>query len=162
MFSSSHQSHQYHHNHQHQRISFTHKTQQGPSGVRHSAAAQLHNLLSAAAAAAAAGDSIGSGSQQQQQEEEERQQPLAQELVPTNSSSSSSLSSSSMIAGDGSSGSHGLSPAAMDAIGYTGGCVLAICLIPQIGKIVITRSARDISYAWSVLYLVGVVVNIIF
>jgi hypothetical protein len=60
-----------------------------------------------------------------------------------------------MIAGDGSSsGSHGLSPAAMDAIGYTGGCVLAICLIPQIGKIVITRSARDISYAWSVLYLV--------
>jgi hypothetical protein len=59
-----------------------------------------------------------------------------------------------MVPGNGSS-SHGLSPAAMDAIGYTGGCVLAICLVPQIGKIVWTRSARDISYAWSVLYLVS-------
>ncbi|KAF6256185.1 hypothetical protein COO60DRAFT_140977 [Scenedesmus sp. NREL 46B-D3] len=66
-----------------------------------------------------------------------------------------------MIGGDGSS-SHGLSPAAMDAIGYTGGCVLAICLIPQIGKIVITRSARDISYAWSVLYLIGTCLSLVY
>jgi uncharacterized protein with PQ loop repeat len=65
-----------------------------------------------------------------------------------------------MIAGGGGSSSgYGLSPAAMDAIGYTGGGVLAICLIPQIGKIIITRSARDISYAWSVLYMVGAVVK---
>jgi uncharacterized protein with PQ loop repeat len=63
-----------------------------------------------------------------------------------------------MVAGGGSgdSSSYGLSTAGMEAIGYTGGGVLAICLIPQIGKIIITRSARDISYAWSVLYMVSV------
>ncbi|WIA43900.1 hypothetical protein OEZ86_010306 [Tetradesmus obliquus] len=66
-----------------------------------------------------------------------------------------------MIAGGGSGGgSYGLSPAAMDAIGYAGGGVLAVCLIPQIGKIVLTRSARDISYAWSVMYMIGMTLSL--
>ena len=42
-----------------------------------------------------------------------------------------------------------------NAIGYVGGGLLAVCLIPQIVKLLITRSARDISLAWSFLYFSG-------
>jgi uncharacterized protein with PQ loop repeat len=45
--------------------------------------------------------------------------------------------------------------AGKNAIGYVGGGLLAVCLIPQIVKLLITRSARDISLAWSFLYLTG-------
>jgi len=51
--------------------------------------------------------------------------------------------------------SSGISSLAIDAVGYAGGAALALCLIPQVAKIVITRSARDISVAWSILYLIG-------
>jgi hypothetical protein len=43
----------------------------------------------------------------------------------------------------------------MNALGFTGGGLLAICLIPQIIKLLVTRSARDISLSWTVLYLAG-------
>jgi hypothetical protein len=48
-----------------------------------------------------------------------------------------------------------LSQAGKDALGYTGGGLLAVCLIPQIAKLLITRSARDISLLWTLLYLSG-------
>eukprot|EP00775_Hariotina_reticulata_P014603 gene14603-14734_t len=53
----------------------------------------------------------------------------------------------------------GISSSAMDAVGYAGGAVLALCLIPQVAKIIITRSARDISIAWSILYLIGLTLS---
>lgn len=59
-------------------------------------------------------------------------------------------------------GPTGLSDAGTDAIGFVGGGVLAICLIPQIGKIVLTRSAQDISYAWSVLYMLGLSLSLVY
>lgn len=56
----------------------------------------------------------------------------------------------------------GLSDASVDAIGFVGGGVLAVCLIPQIGKIVLTRSARDIAYAWSLLYCLGLLLSMVY
>lgn len=43
----------------------------------------------------------------------------------------------------------------MNALGFTGGGLLAVCLIPQIIKLLVTRSARDISLSWTLLYLAG-------
>ena len=44
-----------------------------------------------------------------------------------------------------------------DIIGYIGGSILSICLIPQIVKIIKTKSAKDISYVWQVTCLVGLI-----
>lgn len=52
--------------------------------------------------------------------------------------------------------------AGKDAIGYVGGGLLAVCLIPQIVKLLITRSARDISLAWSFLYLTGTALMLVY
>ncbi|KAI9172866.1 hypothetical protein H9P43_006997 [Blastocladiella emersonii ATCC 22665] len=54
----------------------------------------------------------------------------------------------------------GLSPAAIEAVGYAGGIVLAFCLVPQIKQVVVTKSAEDISYSWTVLYLIGLAVTL--
>ncbi|KAF8061081.1 hypothetical protein HT031_004541 [Scenedesmus sp. PABB004] len=56
----------------------------------------------------------------------------------------------------------GLSPAGLDAIGFAGGGVLAVCLVPQIGKIILSRSARDISITWSLLYIVGLTLSLVY
>ena len=55
-----------------------------------------------------------------------------------------------------------LSQAGRDALGYTGGGLLAVCLIPQIAKLLITRSARDISLAWTLLYLFGTALTLVY
>jgi uncharacterized protein with PQ loop repeat len=36
-----------------------------------------------------------------------------------------------------------------------GGCILALSLVPQVIKLLLTRSAADISLLWSLLYLLG-------
>lgn len=51
------------------------------------------------------------------------------------------------------------SPAAL-ALGYTGGGILSLCLIPQIARIVKTRSTRDIAMSWALLYLVGLLLTL--
>lgn len=43
-----------------------------------------------------------------------------------------------------------------DIIGYIGGGILAICLIPQIYQIVKTKHVENISYIWQIMYLIGV------
>ena len=43
-----------------------------------------------------------------------------------------------------------------DIIGYTGGIVLSICLLPQIIQIYKTKHVEDISYLWQILYIIGV------
>ena len=43
-----------------------------------------------------------------------------------------------------------------DIIGYTGGGILAICLIPQIYQIIKTKHVENISYTWQLMYFVGV------
>lgn len=48
-----------------------------------------------------------------------------------------------------------LSAAGRDALGYIGGGILAMSLLPQIARLLLTRSARDISILWSLLYLLG-------
>ncbi|KAJ3359526.1 hypothetical protein GGF31_004018 [Allomyces arbusculus] len=53
-----------------------------------------------------------------------------------------------------------LSTHQVEAIGYVGGVVLALCLAPQIIQVVRTKSAEDISYAWQGLYLVGLSINL--
>ena len=44
-----------------------------------------------------------------------------------------------------------------DIIGYVGGSILSICLIPQIVKMIRTQSAKDISYVWQITCLVGLI-----
>ena len=41
-------------------------------------------------------------------------------------------------------------------IGYSGGIVLSICLIPQIFKVYKTKDAENISYLWQILYIIGI------
>ncbi|KAI9219555.1 hypothetical protein BC828DRAFT_406590 [Blastocladiella britannica] len=53
-----------------------------------------------------------------------------------------------------------LSPASVEAIGYVGGFVLALCLVPQIRQVVVTQSAADISYTWTALYLIGLSITL--
>ncbi len=43
-----------------------------------------------------------------------------------------------------------------DIIGYTGGGILAVCLIPQIYQILKTKHVENISYLWQIMYLIGV------
>ena len=39
--------------------------------------------------------------------------------------------------------------------GYIGSITLALCLVPQLIKIIKTKSVDDISYIWQFLYLIG-------
>ena len=43
-----------------------------------------------------------------------------------------------------------------DLIGYTGGIILSICLIPQIYRIIQTKEVENISLLWQLLYLTGI------
>lgn len=43
-----------------------------------------------------------------------------------------------------------------DIIGYAGGGILAVCLIPQIYQILKTKHVENISYLWQIMYLIGV------
>ena len=41
-------------------------------------------------------------------------------------------------------------------LGYVGGFTLSICLTPQIYKTIRTKSTRDISYMWQLMYGLGI------
>lgn len=43
-----------------------------------------------------------------------------------------------------------------DIIGYLGGIILSVCLIPQILKIYKTKQVENISYIWQFMYLLGI------
>ena len=43
-----------------------------------------------------------------------------------------------------------------DTIGYSGGVILSICLLPQIYKIIKTKHVDNISYIWQILYIIGI------
>lgn len=43
----------------------------------------------------------------------------------------------------------------LDLIGYAAGALLAICLIPQVYKSWKTKSTKDISVSWTLLYMAG-------
>ena len=42
-----------------------------------------------------------------------------------------------------------------EALGYLGGAILSVCIVPQIWKTFRTKSAGDISLAWTILYTTG-------
>ena len=45
----------------------------------------------------------------------------------------------------------------VDSIGYSGGVVLSVCLIPQIYTIYKSKEVeKNISYLWQILYIIGV------
>ena len=47
-----------------------------------------------------------------------------------------------------------------DYIGYSGGIILSVCLIPQIFKIVKTKEVENISYIWQIMYLTGICLHL--
>ncbi|WIA40637.1 hypothetical protein OEZ86_013973 [Tetradesmus obliquus] len=55
-----------------------------------------------------------------------------------------------------------LADSARDALGYLGGCILALSLVPQVIKLLLTRNAADISLMWSLLYLLGSALSFIY
>lgn len=48
-----------------------------------------------------------------------------------------------------------VSDAGRNALGYLGGGILALSLVPQIIRLLMTKSAEDISLLWSLLYFLG-------
>ena len=44
----------------------------------------------------------------------------------------------------------------VDAIGYSAGIILSVCLVPQIYKIYKTKQVENISYSWQILYITGI------
>jgi uncharacterized protein with PQ loop repeat len=48
-------------------------------------------------------------------------------------------------------------PVANDVIGILGGLLLVIALIPQILHIFKTKPAKDLSYSWLILYVLGLI-----
>lgn len=49
-----------------------------------------------------------------------------------------------------------------EMIGYAGGVVLAIALIPQLYKSITTWSTEDISYGWQAIYIAGLWLNLVY
>lgn len=47
-----------------------------------------------------------------------------------------------------------------DNIGYIGGIVLSVCLIPQIYKVYKTKHVKNISYLWQFLYIIGIIFHL--
>ena len=45
-------------------------------------------------------------------------------------------------------------------IGYIGGIVLSVCLIPQIYKVYKTKQVENISYLWQILYIIGICLHL--
>lgn len=43
-----------------------------------------------------------------------------------------------------------------DNIGYSGGIILSICLIPQIYTIIKSKNVDNISYLWQFMYITGI------
>jgi hypothetical protein len=55
-----------------------------------------------------------------------------------------------------------LSQRDLEILGYVGGGVLALCLIPQIARLAVNRSARDVSALWSLAYMVGLALTFVY
>ena len=45
-------------------------------------------------------------------------------------------------------------------IGYIGGIVLSVCLIPQIYRVYKTKQVENISYLWQILYIIGICLHL--
>ena len=45
-------------------------------------------------------------------------------------------------------------------VGYAGGIILSICLIPQIYQVVKTKKVDNISYLWQFLYILGICLHL--
>jgi len=48
----------------------------------------------------------------------------------------------------------------IDSIGYSGGIILSICLIPQIIQIYKTKHVENISYLWQFMYIIGIILHL--
>ena len=48
----------------------------------------------------------------------------------------------------------------IDYLGYSGGIILSICLIPQIYKTYKTKHVENISYLWQILYITGITLHL--
>ena len=48
----------------------------------------------------------------------------------------------------------------VDTLGYIGGTILSICLVPQIYKIIKTKEVENISYLWQFLYILGIILHL--
>lgn len=48
----------------------------------------------------------------------------------------------------------------IDLVGYTGGFMLSVCLIPQIYKIIKTKEVKNISYLWQFMYIIGSILHL--
>eukprot|EP00243_Klebsormidium_subtile_P004233 TRINITY_DN18063_c0_g1_i1.p1 TRINITY_DN18063_c0_g1~~TRINITY_DN18063_c0_g1_i1.p1 ORF type:complete len:253 (+),score=12.26 TRINITY_DN18063_c0_g1_i1:317-1075(+) len=55
-----------------------------------------------------------------------------------------------------------MSHASYDALGFAGGVIIAVGLVPQIVKTVLTRSAIDISYTWQGIYALGIAITLVY
>lgn len=49
-----------------------------------------------------------------------------------------------------------------EIIGYAGGIVLAIALAPQVCLVLKTKSTKDISYSWQIIYILGLALNYVY
>ena len=47
-----------------------------------------------------------------------------------------------------------------DSIGYSGGIILSICLIPQIYATYKTKHVENISYLWQLMYISGIILHL--
>jgi len=49
-----------------------------------------------------------------------------------------------------------------DVLAYLGGCLLALCLIPQLMLMWTNRSAQDVSWSWTLLYSMGLSLSFLY
>ena len=49
-----------------------------------------------------------------------------------------------------------------EILGYIGGVVLAVALAPQVKHTLKTRSTKDISYGWQLIYIFGLILNFVY
>jgi uncharacterized protein with PQ loop repeat len=49
-----------------------------------------------------------------------------------------------------------------EALGYIGGVVLSVSLLPQLRKTWVTRSTKDIAYGWQIIYNLGLILTFIY
>ncbi len=50
----------------------------------------------------------------------------------------------------------------LEIVGYAAGFLVALALAPQVIKIWRTKSAKDLSYVWTTMFLVGLILYIVY
>ena len=50
----------------------------------------------------------------------------------------------------------------INGLGFSGGIILSVCLLPQIIKVFQTKQVDNISYLWQFLYILGLSLNFIY